>query len=89
MPSELFANVLRCRRMARQIGKHGAALIEAALGVTRAEHDLIARLMETSHEGEFAAMNRLLGSQPGPAGEDLGEAGHIGLAITAANAERM
>jgi len=65
MPSELFANVLRCRRMARQIGKHGAALIEAALGVTLAEHDLIARLMETSHEGEFAAMNRLLGSQLG------------------------
>ena len=54
-----------------------------------AEHDLIARLMETSHEDEFAAMDRLLWAQPCPAGEDLGEVRHVGLAITTANAERV
>ena len=89
MPSEFFADVLCRRRIPRQVGKHGPALFQAVVGVMPAEYDLIARFMETPHEDEFAAMDRLLGTQPGPAGEDLREIRHIGLAVTAADAKRV
>ena len=75
--------------MPRQIGKHCTALIDAGVRVTLAEHHLLARLMQTSHEDEFAAMNRLAGLQPGPPSEDFGEIGDIGLAIAGANAKRV
>jgi hypothetical protein len=45
--------------------------------------------MQTFNEREFAAMERLTGLQPSPPGEDLGEIGHIGLAIAASHAERV
>src|ERR1051326_2216404 len=89
MASEFLGNMPRRRRMPRQIGKHCTALIEATVGVILAEHHLIAGLMQTSHEDEFAAMNRLTGLQPSPTGEDFGEIDDIGLAIASANAERV
>ena len=57
MASEFLGNVLCRCRMPRQIGKHCTALIDAGVGVMLAEHHLLARLMQTSHEDEFAAMN--------------------------------
>src|SRR5262249_23533830 len=56
MPRELLGDVPRCRRMAREIGKRGAALIDASVGIALAKHDLLARLMKTLEENKFSAV---------------------------------
>ncbi len=53
---QFFGDVLRRRRMPRQIGQHGAALIDAGIGIALAEHRLIARLVQPFDKGEFAAV---------------------------------
>ncbi len=77
------------RRLAREIGQHGSALINAAPGIAFAEHNLFARLVQALGENEFAAMVGFGGQDPGPAGQHLGEARDIGLRIAAADAERV
>ena len=89
MPRELFRDMLRGRRMAREIGQHRAALIDAAIGIALAEHDLIARLVQAFVEDEFAAVLRIVRIDPGPAGEHFGEVRDVGLGVAAADAERV
>ena len=62
---ELLRDVLRGGGMTRQVGKHGAALLEAGVGIALAKHDLGARLVQALDECEFAAMVRL--DRPHPA----------------------
>ena len=75
--------------MARQVGEHRAALVDAGIRIDLAEHGLVARLVEPLHECEFTAVDRLLGRNPGPAGDHVGEARDVGLGVTAADAERV
>ena len=46
MAGELGRDVLRGRRMAREIGQHRAALLDAGVGIGLAEHGLRARLVQ-------------------------------------------
>ena len=56
MARQLLRDVLRRRRMAREIGEHAAALLGAAAGITLAENGLVAWLMEPFGENEVAAV---------------------------------
>ena len=58
MTRELLRDVPRRRRMAREIGEHGAALLDAGVGIVLAEHDLLAWLVQALGENEFAAVAR-------------------------------
>ena len=55
---QFLRDVLRRRRMPRQIGEHGAALLDAGVGIALAEHGLGARLVQPLDESEFAAVDR-------------------------------
>src|SRR5262249_8619727 len=89
MPRELLGDVPRCRRMAREIGKRGAALIDASVGIALAKHDLLARLMKTLEENKFSAVAGRAYVEEGPAGEHIRKTRDIGLRIAAADAERV
>ena len=75
--------------MTREIGKHGAALFDAGVGIALVEHDLLARFMQAFDENELAAMVRLAETDPGPTGQDIGETRDVRLRITGADTERM
>src|SRR5262249_29034625 len=79
----------RRRRMAREIGKRGAALIDASVGIALAKHDLLARLMKALEENKFAAVAWHACVEEGPAGEHIRKTRYIGLRISAADAERV
>ena len=64
MARELLRDMLRGRRMAREIGEHGAALIDAGIGIALAEHDLLAGLVQALVEDEFAAVLRFVRADP-------------------------
>jgi hypothetical protein len=49
-------DVLRRRRVMRQVGEHRAALIDAALGVKLAEHGLFARFVQALVEQKLPAV---------------------------------
>ena len=55
MAREFLRDVLRGSRMAREIGEHGAALVDTGVGIALAEHGLFAGLMQALDEDEFAA----------------------------------
>ncbi len=55
---EFARDVLCGRGMAREIGEHAAALLDAGVVVTLSDHGLRARLMHARIEIEFAAAAR-------------------------------
>ena len=59
MPGELLRNVLRRRRVMREVGEDGAALIVSALSVELAQDCLLAGLMQALVEKKLAAMRRI------------------------------
>ena len=73
----------------REIGKHGAALIDARFRVELAEHDLLARLMQSLVEEKLTAVRGVGRVDVRPAGEDIGKARDVGLRITTADTERV
>ena len=89
MPGELLRNVLRRRRVMREVGEDGAALIVSALGVELAQDCLLAGLMQALVEKKLAAMRRISCVGLGPTGQDLGKARYVGLHIAAVHAEGM
>ncbi len=90
MARELARDVGGGGRMAREIREHGAALRDVGLVVDLADYALRARLVQARIEHELVAVRRIAGGRnDGPAGQHLGEAGHVGLVIDRAHAERM
>src|SRR5262245_21631878 len=81
--------VAGCRRVSREIGKRGAALIDPSVGIALAKHDLLARLMKALEENKSAAVVRRAYVEVGPAGEHIRKTRDIGLRIAAADAERV
>ena len=90
MARELARDVLRGRGMAREIGEHAAALLDAGVVVALADHGLRAGLVHARIEDEHAAALGVLPRRnDSPAGDDLGETGDVVLRVDAAHAERM
>ncbi len=86
MARQLGGDVLGSRRMAAQVAQHGLPLVDAVLGVGLAEDGLRAGFMGVLVEGELAGRAAAGIAAEGPAGDHLGEGGHVRLGIARAHA---
>ena len=59
MPRELSRDVLRGRRVARQVGEHCTPLLGAGFGIAFAEHCFFAGLVEALVEQKLATVRRI------------------------------
>ncbi len=90
MPRQFECNVLRRRRMFRNIGERGSALADIFLIVRAPKNRLQARLVRISIEDERPRLAELAhAAGKGPAGDDPRQRRHVGLRISAIHAERM
>src|SRR6516165_9729485 len=88
MPRELTGDVLGRRRISRQREQHGAALFEAAVVIVVADYALGSWFVQPLVKHEHAA-ELLPQRHDGPAGNDLGKIGDVGLTVTGAHADGM
>ena len=78
------------RRMAGEVGEHGAALLDAVVGIGLVEHALRSRLVQARIEDELRAVLGIAGGgDDRPPREHVGETGDVVLGVAAAHAERM
>ena len=90
MARQLGRHMLRRRRVTREVGEHRASLLDATVGISVADHRLRAGLVGAPQKDKLAAVIRVRhGRQDGPAGQDLGEIGDVGLGVDSAHAERV
>ena len=91
MARQLGRDVLRRRRMTREVGEHRAPLLDAVVGDKRCRSPSARRAraraaMKTNSPPWFGIRH---GRQDRPAGQDLGEIGDVGLGVDGAHAERV
>ena len=92
MPRELERQMLRSRRMQRQIGEDAPTLFDPAVGISFAQQLARAGLVRVVAEHECAVVCRRVAvarTTQAPAGDCTRELGDVGLGVAAIHTERM
>src|SRR4051812_26507441 len=78
------------RRMGGKRAQHLLARLQAAIGVTLAEHSLVAWLVPRRGEEELAGLGKRIGEiADRPSGKNASEVGDVLLAVAAADTQRV